>query len=126
MRKLALLGSFFLLSAMWVAAQYSNPTSSIRGNVQETTLEGCLDQSAGTFTLTLPSGAVFRLEGNTGQLKAHVGDLMQVTGVASPVTNVPGSMSEGVETQPTLRVRSFQKISGACTENNNNVPNSIP
>jgi hypothetical protein len=126
MRKLALLGSFFLLSAMWVVAQYNNPIGSPRGNLQETTIAGCVDQEAETFTLTLASGAIFQLAGNTAQLKAHVGELMQVTGVASPVTNVPGSMSEGEQTSPTLWVSSFRPISGVCTEYTNTIPNNIP
>jgi len=122
MRKLALLATI-LLCAIWSVAQFeADKNSSIRGSVRETTVQGCLDISAGTYTLTLPSGAVFQLAGNTGTLKSHVGEAVQVTGVASPVAHEPGSMSEGEQTSPTIWVNTFRKISGACTGVSNSIP----
>lgn len=125
MRKFALLGSILLLSVMWAVAQYESPSRSTNGNAPETTVDGCLDQSEGTFILTLPSGAIFQLTGNTAPLKAHVGETVRVTGVATPVTHVPGSMSEGEQTYPTIWVSSFHKLSGACA-GTNSIPSNLP
>ena len=102
MRRVALLGAI-LLSAIWVIALYAgNPNDSIRGSERETTVQGCLDISGLTYTLTLPSGAVFQMTGNTASLKAHVGEALQVRGIASPVMNEPGSMSEGEQCNPVM------------------------
>jgi hypothetical protein len=122
MRRVAVLGAI-LLTAIWAAAQFAgNPNDSIRGSERETTVQGCLDISGLTYTLTLPSGTVFELTGNTAPLKAHVGEALQVRGVATPVMNEPGSMSEGEQTAPTIWVTSFQRISGACTATSNAIP----
>lgn len=123
MRKLALLGFVLLFWVSWTAAQTNAaPSSSMDGNIQETTIQGCLGISSGIYTLTLPSGTVFHLTGNTALLKAHVGDTVQVRGVASPVMHVPGSMSEGTQSSPTLSVTSFQRISGTCEATSNAIP----
>jgi hypothetical protein len=85
----------------------------------KTTIEGCLDGAIGNYILTDRAGATYRLSGNAEQLKAHVGETIRVTGVVTPVVHVPGAMSEGTETQPTLSVISFKRVSGVCNDANN-------
>ena len=83
------------------------------------TVVGCLDGAIGSYTLTNQSGATYQLTGNTEPLKSHVGETIRVTGVITPIVNVPGAMSEGTQTQPSLSVNSFQRISQVCGDVNN-------
>jgi hypothetical protein len=119
MRRIILLGSILLLSAVWAVAQNnSDSDSESRTTSSKVTVEGCLDGAIGNYTLTDHAGASYRLTGNADTLKAHVGETMQVTGVVVPVGHVPGAMSEGTETQPTLSVISFNRISAVCGDTN--------
>jgi hypothetical protein len=119
MRKIILFSSMLLLLAVGAGAQ-SNSDSDGEGKTasNKMTVEGCVDGAIGNYTLTDPAGASYRLTGNTDTLKAHVGATIQVLGVVTPVMHVPGAMSEGTETQPTLSVISFTRISAVCGDTN--------
>jgi len=120
MRRISLLSSILLLSAVWAAAQYDSDSQSESTTVsRKATVEGCLDGAIGNYTLTDYAGVSYRITGNTEPLKAHAGETMRVTGVVTPVVHVPGAMSEGIETQPTLSVVSFQRISAVCNDASN-------
>jgi hypothetical protein len=106
------LGALIVLALSLPVMAQSNPQSN-------TTIEGCLDGAVGNYTLTDRAGATYKLTGNAKQLNAHVGETIQVTGVITPVVHVPGAMSEGTQTQPTLSVVSLKKISGVCNDANN-------
>ena len=80
------------------------------------TIVGCLAADEGGYTLTDRSGAIYQLTGETGKLRAHVGHTMQVTGVSTSVMHQPGSMSEGMRTQPTLSVVSFKHVKADCDQ----------
>jgi hypothetical protein len=82
------------------------------------TIEGCLDGAIGNYTLTDNRGASYRLTGNPEQLKVHVGDTMRVTGVVTPVVNLPGAVSQGAETLPTLSIISLKQVSTVCSDAN--------
>jgi len=118
MRKIVVPISVLLLSAAWAAAQsggsYSNESPATTPVTMNVTILGCLAGDEGGYTLTDRSGATYQLTGDTGKLRAHVGHMMQVTGVSTSVMHQPGSMSEGRETQPTLSVVSFKHISSNC------------
>ena len=123
MRRNFLLISILLLSAAWAVAQYGGGSENeSQPNTSKITVAGCLDVAAGNYTLTDPSGAVYQLTGKTEKLKAHVGQTLRVTAISSPVVNVPGSMSEGTESLPTLSVVSFKQVSGICSNGANNIP----
>jgi hypothetical protein len=124
MRRIVLLISIVLLSAAWAAAQYGGGANSeSTSNASNITVAGCLDEAGGNYILTDQSGAIYRLTGKTEKLKAHVRQTIRVTGVSTSVTHVPGSMSEGTETQPSLSVISFKRISNVCAGNDtNNIP----
>lgn len=124
MRKIILLSSILLLSAVWMVAQSDNDSSESGTNTgnpnsSRETVVGCLEGAIGNYTLTNASGFSYQLIGNTEPLKAHVGETMQVTGELTPIVHAPGAMSEGTRTQPTLSVIEFQRISQVCGDNNN-------
>jgi hypothetical protein len=120
MRGIILLCSMILLSVAWSVAQQESDSDSDNGTTsRKVTVEGCLDGAIGNYTLTDRAGASYQLTGNTEQLKAHVGETMRVTGVVTPIVHVPGAMSEGTETQPTLSVMVFKRTSGICSDADN-------
>lgn len=117
MRRIYLLSSILLLSAVWAAAQYDSDSGSESTTAsRKMTVEGCLDGAIGNYILTDYAGVTYRITGNAERLKPHVGETIRVTGVVTPVVHVPGAMSEGIETQPTLSVLSFQRISAVCND----------
>lgn len=119
MRRIVLLNStvLLLLSAGW-AAQDGRDLNSENKNSSRMTIEGCLDGAIGNYTLTDNRGASYRLTGNPEQLKVHVGDTMRVTGVVTPVVNLPGAVSQGAETLPTLSIISLKQVSTVCSDAN--------
>jgi hypothetical protein len=137
MRRILLLISVLLLSAGWALAQYSsgtsnnygtnsnatqseNTTRSQSGNVNnataKTSLEGCLSEANGRFTLTDQSGTEYELTGRTAALKNHVGHTIRVKGEEMMAgTGKPGAMSnEEAQGKPSFKVSSFRHISNTC------------
>lgn len=119
MRRIILLSAILLLSAVWAMAQYdSDSKSESNTSASKMTLVGCLDGAIGNYTLTDAAGATYQLTGSTEQFKAHNAETVQVTAEVKSVVHVPGVMSEGFETQPTLSVISVKRISGVCGDSN--------
>src|SRR6266536_2036281 len=107
MRRVSLLISMLVLPAVWAMAQYefeSNPNSTFasRSASSSTTLEGCLDVQSGNYILALPSGSMVHLTGKPEQFSGHVGETVRISGVITPVTNLPGTSREATETQSTF------------------------
>ena len=124
MRRIILLSSILLLSAAWTVAQSDNSSSESGTNPSNPissreTVVGCLEGAIGNFTLTNASEFTYQLTGNTEPLKAHVGETLRVTGIVTPIVNVPGAMSEGTKTEPSLSVIAFQRVSQVCGDTNN-------
>ncbi len=119
MRRMILLSAILLLTAVWVVAQ-SEGTSKNESDAPaaQMTLEGCVDGAIGNYALIDPAGASYPLTGKTEQLKNLVGDTVRVTGIVTPVVHVPGAMSEGLETQPTVSVISVKLVSEVCGDTN--------
>src|SRR5437660_10074020 len=100
MRKLFLLVSVLLLGASWVAAQdsssqtnpnSSSPSQSASANAGgETTVEGCLSGSSGSYTISDKNGTTYQLTGDTAKLSEHVGHEVKITGTSS---SAPASAS---------------------------------
>ena len=123
MRRVSLLISMLVLSAAWAIAQEAfeeNPNSTFasRAASYRTTLQGCLDIQSGNYVLALPSGSFVHLEGKEEQMSSHVRELVQVSGVITPVVNVPGTTREATETQSTLTVANFAPIQRICRDYN--------
>ncbi len=123
MKKILLLSFIFLLSAVWAVAQYdsqSSASSQSSSDANQTTIEGCLGGSNGSYSLTDKSGTTYQLTGDTGKLDQHVGHTIQVTGTAttgsaSSTSNSSGSMSEAAEGQPSFNVISFKHMASDCS-----------
>jgi hypothetical protein len=121
MRKMVVMFSVLSLLTACSMAQYGSSGES-QPYKNLIIVQGCLDETLGSYNLTDPSGAGYVLTGKTAKLKGHVGQTIRVTATSQPLVNVPGSMSEGTATHPGLSVISFQKVSGVCTNGANDIP----
>jgi len=122
MKRIFLLSSILLLSAVWAAAQYEKPEPGMVGmdssGADKTTVQGCLAGSAGSYSLTDKSGTTYQLTGDTAKLQAHVGHTIEVTGTTMSnqgSTGQSGSMSAPSEMEPTINVTSFKHVSTSCS-----------
>jgi hypothetical protein len=109
-------------------------TSSDSGN----SIEGCLNGSAGNWTLTDQSGKTWQLAGDTSKLSDHVGHQVRITGTdnSSSASSTSGSMgsspspssgstssgssatgagSSSAGSQPTFTVKKVKMISSTCS-----------
>jgi hypothetical protein len=126
MKKLAMLSSILLLSAVCAVAQYgsqdnsqNNPSSaSSSASSGSMTVQGCLSGADGNYTLTDKSGTAYNLTGDTSRLQAHVGHTISVTGMTSSsgsTSGQSGSMSSPSDSShPSLMVSSFKHVSPTC------------
>ena len=123
MKRILLLSSILLLSAVWAVAQYGSqqPSASSQNSsdASKTTIEGCLAGSVGNYSLTDKSGNTYQLTGDTAKLQAHVGHTVQVTGTpnassGSATGSQSGSMSGPADASPALNVTSFKHVSTSC------------
>ena len=121
MTKTFLLALTLLVSAAWLQAQsqYPQTGSSQTGTSAsgQTTVQGCLQSSDGSYTLTADDGTKYQLQGDTSKLSAHVGHEVQITGSTtsvssstSPTTGTPA----GATQQPSLTVQNMKHISKTC------------
>jgi hypothetical protein len=120
MKRLALLSSVLLLTAVWAVAQYNNQSGSqSSSDMSNTTIEGCLSGSDGSYSLTDKSGTTYQLTGDTAKLQNHVGHTIQVTGTSASDPTMKGkqsgSMSSPSDTEPTFNVTSFKHVSNTCS-----------
>jgi hypothetical protein len=114
MRKV-LIATAVLLLALGVAwAQQQPATSDSNTNTHanagsQVTVQGCLGESSGNFTLLGSDGTTYQLQGNDDQLKEHVGHTVAVTGT------VDTGNSTTTSEQRTLSAISMQHISEKCS-----------
>jgi len=134
MSKKLLLTLVLVFSAAWVYAQTdtqsgsatqgssSSSSSSQMGATAagETSVQGCLQGSSGSYTLTADSGTTYQLSGDTSKLAKHVGHEVQITGTsagaassASSPSASSGSMS-GSSGSQTLTVEKVKHVSETC------------
>src|SRR5450755_3566105 len=104
MRRIVLLSSILLLSAAWAVGQYSSGSDDKRADASKVTIEGCIAGAAGNYTLTDQLGGSYQLTGNTEKVKSHVGEVLRVTGILTPVVHLPGGVSQGTESKPSVAV----------------------
>jgi hypothetical protein len=108
-----------LLSAAWLQAQYSQSSSSQAGagSSGETTVQGCLQGSSGSFTITDNSGMTYQLQGDTSKLADHVNHEVQIKGSvsASAGSSSAAGGAAGAASQPqALDVKSVKMVSQTC------------
>ena len=113
-------------SAGQSSAGQSSASDSSGMNGSETTLQGCLAGSAGSFTLTDASGTQYQLQGDTSKLSAHVNSEVEVkgsasSGSASSPSSAPGTAASsgasgaGSAGAKTFNVTKVKKISSSCS-----------
>jgi Protein of unknown function (DUF5818) len=114
--------SILLLGVSWAAAQ-NDPNQTTQTNQRQsaeaqTTVQGCLSNSGGNYTLTDKNGSSFQLTGDSALLSKHVGHEVKVTGSESS-TSASSSGGNGMgqaggSSQPTIQVSSLKHISKKC------------
>ena len=89
-------------------------------------IEGCLNGSAGNWTLTDQSGKTYQLAGDTSKLSDHVGHQVRITGTdnssSASSSGSTGSSASSSATgagsssgsQPTFTVQKVKMISSTC------------
>jgi hypothetical protein len=108
-----------LVSTAWLMGQeYPKTGSGQTGNTSEsqTSVQGCLQGSNGSYTLTAHSGTVYQLQGDTAKLSKHIGHEVQITGTPSGAGSSSNAMSPNAGTstgasEQTLTVASVRHIS---------------
>jgi hypothetical protein len=93
----------------------------------EASIEGCLNGSAGSWTLTDSTGKTWQLAGDTSKLGDHVGHQVRISGSeasasASPssgaaggaASTAPSGAGSSSSSQPTFNVKKVKMISSSC------------
>jgi hypothetical protein len=123
----ALLASMLMLALLVstgrTAAESQYPQSSPRetGTTAsgQKTVEGCLQDGNGNYTLTSATGVTYQLQGDTAVLSKHVGHEVRITGsssgvgASSAVMGPDGGTSAG-GSEHTLMVDSVKHIAKTC------------
>lgn len=86
-----------------------------RGSGGQTSVEGCLQGSNGSYTITDSTGTTYQLTGETGKLSKHVGHEVEITGSTSgsSAANSGNTMSSG--SQNSLKVQKVKMVSSSCS-----------
>lgn len=106
-----------LFSAVWLQAQAAGQDGTSSNSTTSTTVQGCLQNRAGRYTLKASDGMVYKLTGEANKLKDHVGHEVEITGkpaVRTYSTTQEGSASTTRE-QHVIRVESIKHIADTCT-----------
>jgi Protein of unknown function (DUF5818) len=120
MPKTFMLALAILLSTAWLAAQsqYPQTGSGQTGTPGQTTIQGCLQESNGNYTLTSDSGMTYQLQGASSTLSKHVGHEVRITGSTASAGTSSSATSATADTsgksQETLTVDSLKHISKTC------------
>ena len=113
MRHGLLVLSVLLLASLWAAAQNSEQGSRTSAAGQ-TTVEGCLSGSSGSYMLTDQNGTMYQLSGDTAKLSEHVGHEIKVIGTSSAGGSTEPANGASGGAQQTLQVSSVKHISKTC------------
>jgi len=100
-------------------------TAGTSSNSSETTLQGCLSGSSGSYMLTDASGTQYQLQGDTSQLSSHVNSEVEVKGTSSEASagsasssgtpsSTAGSSAAGGSAH-TFNVTKVKKVSSSCS-----------
>jgi len=132
MRQVFLFLSVLLLGVSWAVAQGTSPsspsTSSPDSSAQtssqtaaggETTVQGCLSGSSGSYTLAAKDGTTYQLTGDTAKLSEHVGHEVKITGTANSAASSPSSgaastSAGSTSSEKSLQVSSVKHVAKTC------------
>ena len=120
MSRIWMLALALLCSTAWLQAQDQYPQNPPTGSKQggsassRTSIEGCLQGSNGSFTLTDNSGTTYQLQGDTSKLAKHVGHEVQITGSPSKSSAGTSTSETAGSSQQALTVDKVKHISESC------------
>ena len=99
-----------MVSAAWLQAQDTGKTSSVE------TIEGCLQRSAGQYTLIDDTNTIHHLVGGAKLLTHHIGHQVEITGKPGwrTLDTTPQGGASGAVTQATIEVKSVKHIADTC------------
>jgi len=116
MRKVSLLWSFLICSALWLSAQQAPGSSPPSATAASITAIGCVISLNGDYILTTDAGKTFRLEGEN--LQAYSGQKVRALGIMSyskkPGTNGKAENMVIRADQPTLTLTKIEQVSPTC------------
>jgi hypothetical protein len=119
MPRTLMLALALLLSTAWLSAQNQTAPNQ-NATAGQTTIQGCLHESNGSYTLTSDSGMTYELQGATSTLSKHVGHEVRITGSTSSAgrdnsaTNPTAGTAE--KSPETLTVDNLKHISKTCSQ----------
>jgi len=119
MTRMLMFALVLLCSAAWLQAQdtsQQSPSAQAGAMSGQTSVEGCLQGSNGSFTITDSTGTAYQLEGDASMLSKHVGHEVKVIGTTSgsgDASSAAGA-SQGNSAQQTLTVQKVKHISDSC------------
>jgi hypothetical protein len=118
MPKTMMLALALLFSTAWLAAQnqYPQTSPSQSGTAGSTTIQGCLQESNGNYTLTSDSGMTYQLQGSSSTLSKHVGHEVRITGSTSSAGGSSSATTgEASGKSQELTVDNLKHISKTCS-----------
>jgi hypothetical protein len=119
MRQIFLLLSVLLLGLTWAVAQDTTASPSANSGQMsptsgggQTTVQGCLSGSNGSYTLSDKNGTTYQLTGDTAKLSEHVGHEVKVSGTSSSSSDSGNASATGANAgaQQTLQVSSVKHV----------------
>jgi hypothetical protein len=117
MGKTLMLTLLLLISAVWLQAGSSSPSSDKSKNSSDlTTIQGCLQIANGQYKLTESDATVHDLSGAAKQLAPHVGHEVELTGklgTRTEDTTSAGGASSAIE-RPVFEVKSVKHMADTC------------
>ena len=108
-----LLFSVLLLGVSWAVAQSESQAATGKTSGQET-VQGCLSNSGGTYSLTAKDGKTFQLTGDTAKLTEHVGHEIKVTGTVTSASETSSGAMGKTGAEKTLEFTSIKHVSKSC------------
>ena len=108
-----LLFSVLLLGVSWAVAQSESQAATGKTSGQET-VQGCLSNSGGTYTLTAKDGKTFQLTGDTAKLTEHVGHEIKVTGTVNSASETSTGAMGKSGAEKTIEISTVKHVSKSC------------
>ena len=120
MGRISILALVLLLSAVCLHGQDAPPAgnpSDHTTSAHASTVQGCLQGSNGSFTVTDKSGSAYEIQGDTSTLAKHLGHEVQITGTTSTPGSDKGEPSGGTSSatgQQIIHLQDVKHVSKTC------------
>ena len=113
MTKTSILASALVLSTALLQGQNPPPAgnpSDHPTSANASTVQGCLQGSNGSFTLTDKSGTTYGIQGDTSTLTEHLGHEVQITGTTSTPSSDKNESSGSARSATEQRIINLQEV----------------